>query len=496
MKYTNNLSLILITLLLICTSRLNGANNKGFDIQFKTNKFYSQYLFAQSLANAIGTSPTVKMVFEESDFAKNRAIEEAIGKIEQINLFYEYEFEGYPDHRFNGIQLWQLLKIAASNSVDVNDFSSRVVGMLPMNDLLSLVESLNTLATVHEQLIWNPNVKKLTKYIEKLQTEADKGNFQKNFAKAAKFYQSTWDNRLPFKVYVLPIPIFQGGAYELATPEGNILTYSINPRKNRDEAKDLGVIFHELCHILWQNQSMVIQTEQEALLLKHTSIYKVLGYQVLDEALATALGQGWYYKQLRGELDEEEWYAVEQIDEVSKTIYRLVETYVEGGKALDDEFVNQYLHLYEKNFAEGLFEVHSNMSNVNLLMEESLADPNILFPHFFENFSMRSIQDYNPIDEQNFNDWQNGLGTKMVITALGSPSYAYLASKLDWLPKIKKPENRIFTNIVNGEQYYILVVNDLEQVGDAFKVLRKNGKIKDSLEQIDLSKATPKEKGN
>ena len=251
--------------------------------------------------------------------------------------------------------------------------------------------------------------------------------------------------------------------------------------------KDLGVIFHELCHILYQNQAADIQQHQERLFLSHPSPYKILAYQILDEALATALGQGWYYQQLNGALDLDIWYAVEQIDKVSKTIYMLVEEYVDASKTLDTVFVNRYLQLYENEFAESLFEVQSNISNVNLLIDESFANPNVLFPYFFQHFNMRSIQHFNPIDEQHFYDWQNKLGTKMIILDKKANSNYFIKNKLEWLPLNNKIKDTLYTNIVNGEQYYILMVSDFESIGKIFELLSKRKKIYPTFEVIEMN---------
>lgn len=479
-------ALLILTLSFLILSPLKGSNKGEIKIQFETNKFYSHYLFSQALANAMGTSPTMKVIFDESDFAKEETIQKAITKIQQINTFYEYKFEGYPKHRYNGIQLWQLLKIAASTSTNLDDFSSRIIGMLPANDLSDLIESVKVLEPVHEQLVWEPNKEPLDNYLKQLRKEALKGNFQRNFKKAANFYRSTWNHSIPFKVFILPIPDHNGAIYEIATPEGNTLTYSIKIKKNPNLAKDLGVIFHELCHILYKNQTKDIQHEQEKIFLNHSSKFKIIGYQVLDEAVATAIGQGWYYKELIGKLDPDMWYAVEQVNNVGKAIFDLVEEYMDSDKTLDTDFVNRYLQLYEHKFADDLTSIKLNMSNVNLLMSESMSNPNLVFPYFFEYFDMRSIQDITPLNEQNLLDWQHTLGTKMIILDSKSKRYDFLSKRIDWLPKMENPENILITNIVNGEQYYILIISAFEDIKKAFKLLIKKENLNNRLEKTSI----------
>ena len=96
---------------------------------------------------------------------------------------------------------------------------------------------------------------------------------------------------------------------------------------------------------------------------------------------------------------------------------------------------------------------------------------------------MRTIKDFNQIDEQNFNDWKDKLGTKMAIVDINSKSYEFLRTKMTWLPKVDKKKELLITKIIEGEHYYIILVSNHEQLGKAFELMNEKGKIKTALEE-------------
>ena len=55
-----------------------------------------------------------------------------------------------------------------------------------------------------------------------------------------------------------------------------------------------GVIFHELCHSLFKAQPMALQKELDSWFLSLRTPHAIFAYRYYNEALATALGNGWF----------------------------------------------------------------------------------------------------------------------------------------------------------------------------------------------------------
>ena len=482
-----NIFIVIISLTVGLKLNAQSIDKANQQVNFKTNKFYSLYMFAQGLASSPDASPTIKVAFDQSEYAKNKDLIGSIKSLENINTFYSYTFNGYPEYRDFNVQLWQLLKVVAANSANINEFKLGMAGMLPINDINSMVESLVNLQDLHEEMVWKPNVEALEKYIETLSREASKGGFDKVFEKTINFYGTNWDNNLPMNVYVLPLPTVEKNTIEIASPDGNILTYSVPIKEGRDIAEDLGVIFHELDHILFKNQPAHLQKNLEEYFLNNRSRYKVIGYRVLDEALATALGQGFYYQHITGKTDEGSWYDIPQVNKVAKSIYPLLAEYLDKNQPIDSLFVDRYLELYKDNFPEDLTDIQSNISNVNILMSQAYSDRNKVFGPFFSYFAMRSINDEETINSNNISSWTNTLGTKVAILQKDSDEYAQLKEKLDWLPNINGSKEQIITKLHEGNHYYILIISDYNSIDDGLQIIHDKEKIKIELEVIELS---------
>ncbi len=117
-----------------------------------------------------------------------------------------------------------------------------------------------------------------------------------------------------------------------------------------ETARDrVGVVVHELVHYLY---SLAPPTWQKlrlegAMRVKSADSSVALG--LLDEALATAIGNGVVEKQLRGDAGFKAYesrplsfYNNPQIDQSAKLMVDLVEQYLAEGRSMDQAFVDQY----------------------------------------------------------------------------------------------------------------------------------------------------------
>lgn len=63
---------------------------------------------------------------------------------------------------------------------------------------------------------------------------------------------------------------------------------------------DLGTVIHETAHAIYERQERTLQYAMEKFFLHYPSPYAPLAYRYLNEALATALGNGMFMKRLTG----------------------------------------------------------------------------------------------------------------------------------------------------------------------------------------------------
>jgi len=71
MRYIN--TILFLTFFLLISSKLTGESTNQLNIQFETSEFYSHFIFSQSLGGSPGTSPTLKLIYDESEFAQKKS---------------------------------------------------------------------------------------------------------------------------------------------------------------------------------------------------------------------------------------------------------------------------------------------------------------------------------------------------------------------------------------------------------------------------------------
>src|SRR5690606_27185854 len=109
-------------------------------------------------------------------------------------------------------------------------------------------------------------------------------------------------------------------------------------------------------------------------------------YLLLNEALATALGNGYVFEQLNGVLDTEDWYFNKYINLMAKEIYPLVKEYLDNNKPIDKKFVDEYIGIYDRKFSGWQNELDNLLVNRYIITD----NPND-FNYFRKNYRYSSV---------------------------------------------------------------------------------------------------------
>ncbi|MEM6770479.1 MAG: hypothetical protein AAF597_07860, partial [Bacteroidota bacterium] len=213
---------------------------------------------------------------------------------------------------------------------------------------LKLMECLREMAPLYDDFIWEEERAATSAMEEKL--GAYRARVKTLFQRIDNFYGTGWDLSIPFKVSLYPIPLRAG--VTTAVPKGNALICSFLSKSDKSYEGLLGVIVHEMCHILFDEQSVKTQQQLDAWMLSSTSPYAKLAYNYLDEGLATALGNGWAFTQLHGKYDTTQWYNDPYIEGFARALYPMVTEYMDAGKSLDQSFVERAIELFGETFPE------------------------------------------------------------------------------------------------------------------------------------------------
>lgn len=368
--------------------------------------------FLETASQQLGTSWSFRKYISKH-LEKDQNFQQLVANYAALKLDYSAKRERYPEDRHIDVNTKELIWIAAVNANDIADFSQRITGYLPHEDHIAFVQVLEQAMPYYEELVWKKEqkkVRKLQKQLGKYKTEIADA-----FLKISKFYNTSWNKKIPFKVAVYPIPLASGNTS--AIPMGNTLICGFLSQREDDYEAQLGIIIHEMCHILYKEQAAAFQHQLKKWFKTSDSPYANLAYSYLDEGLATALGNGWAYEQINGKMDTGEWYNNKYIDGFAHMMFPMVSLYLREQKAIDQDFANQVIALFGQKFPKATHDINILMNHIELFANtEEEAEIDQMMNDIHDNFRIRSLWFYSTIvSGEHADKFKLGESTKLVV---------------------------------------------------------------------------------
>lgn len=361
----NGLLLIILFLFTIRTS----AQAPTFNIKY--SEPLAVFVFVKKLTPQYGENP-FKKAFLNSKFYTPE-YKNLLAQFDSLTLDYTYEFEAFPyGSKLPGMTEALLQKnLIASSSL--NDFKLRSVGLIPNSTLIQLSNLLTAFTPVYNELIFNPNKEKFEKQLKDITTYATAKNISGYFEMGLTFYNSYWDNAIPFEIAFYPLPNSQGFT---ANAFYNNAVSAIQTDFNDYESL-LSVMLHEIYHILYDEQSLAFKKEIDTYFKQNPSKYSNYAYLLMNEALATVLANGYVYEQLIQMPDTTNWYNKKYINLMAKQLYSMVKEYIALKKPIDKNFINNYIRLYEEHYPGWITELNNTL-NYRYMLSSHYSDFDIM----------------------------------------------------------------------------------------------------------------------
>lgn len=338
------------------------------ELQFQTSKVLGVYNFLETASGAMGTSQSLRAYIVEKA-SENEQIKDLASQFAGINLNYNYQWESLPRSRHSFRSTHDMILKAAALARDIDDFSDRIFGLLPVPDHNLLLELMRKTEPIYEEWIWNAHSDDIEKQRERMTAFGEP--ISKAFDKLRQFYNSEWSEGEAFKVVIYPIP--GKGGHATASPHSNVLVVGVFTGEDDLESR-AGVIVHEMCHVLYDSQGAQFQSALESWFDNSPSPYARLAKTYFDEGMATACGNGWAFKQLTGAVEKGSWYNNDYIDRFGHATYALVEEYLSEGRQLDKSFVDKAIALFEQEFPGAYLQLNAVLNNFNLYSDAVNAD--------------------------------------------------------------------------------------------------------------------------
>lgn len=330
-------------------------------VRFKISRPYALFSFLEVASGVQTHSSTFRSYVDTAISQTDTVFNHIVRDFSKLTLTYPYRREEYPSNRRQTRSTYDLLIIAAVKSNTIAEFRSNSIGILPNSTHQQLCELLSKVEPYYDRVVWRKSEKTVKDQVAGFNRYAGKAN--ELFRVFRTFYRSSWPDDIPFDVAIFPIPARQGNT--TATPHANSLCVSVLTGQ-KDLAGTMGVAMHELCHVLYDEQTSNVQFELDDVFTKSKSPYATIAYSFFDEALATVLGNGWAYQQFSGKPDTTAWYNNEYIDGFAHALYPLVSEYLQTQRPIDSVFVEQAIDLFAKKYPRALADYSIILNNIVL----------------------------------------------------------------------------------------------------------------------------------
>lgn len=447
-------------------------------VQVKFSKPFALIKFLETAKGGVSISKTFKHQIDTSYLSRDTAFVNLVNKYSNLNLDYVYSKEQYPEKRKRINSTWDLLCIAAITANTNEEFFEKIIGFYPNTDYLKLKQVVLCVEPFYDSFIYTKKNKSVIKdKTRELQSLSPKLN--QLFDKFKIFYGSTWDKSIPFNLAIYPIEGNRGQT--TATPHANSLEMGFLTKED-DNFELLSIGMHEMCHVLYDEQSLIKQQRIDSVFTDSTNTYYKMAYRYFDEALATALGNGYAYKYLSNELDSGEWYNDRYINLYAKALYPLVEQYLNQNRFIDKEFIVKSIEVFRKTFPNAIYDIEPLLIKVDVYFDaDTDQERNSVFGMMNNIFRVYSSNTSTPInDKVSLSNIKQSPETQFIIIhknqikniALIKPLFKTLTT----LPPNKKNLLISFLD-KNKRAVFIILVENEAKLKEAFLILKKQKEI-------------------
>ncbi|WP_289659832.1 hypothetical protein [Flavobacterium panacagri] len=423
------------------------------------------YLFIENLSEHYPEN-VFKTEFQKSKY-NTEHYNKIISKFDKLILDYSFRFDEYPYGSKKNMQTNDLLKKNLIETNNLTDFKLHSSGLIPNQTLTDLASCISEFTNVYNDLIYNPNKEKFEKQLAAIIKYSNDNNMNGYFETGLLFYNSSWDNAIPFVAAFYPLPNSKGFTAQ-AFCNNFISAVQVDLNSNKDL---FSVMMHETYHIVYDEQSFEVKTQIDTYFKESKSKCSNYAYQLMNEVLATALGNGYVYEKLDGKLDTEDWYNRKYISLMAKKIYPVVKEYIDQKKAMDKNFIDTYIKLYEENFPDWINELDNIMTYRYVLSENETDSRKIN-----QLFRYRSRTEFDSeITENSINKMKDTPLTKVVIISKNTAEKVkLLKNKFTELKEWKPNANKEFANkfFLNDKSQLIIINQKEATIETLFKLIK------------------------
>lgn len=349
-------------------------------INITYSRLFCTYDFLKKLTDGYPDN-IYKEKFKSSPYNTPR-FKDLIRQLDTMQLYYSFDFPDYPPGQKSSVATSSILERNLIYGTTITEFKKQSFGIIPSNDLLALAHIIDTFASVYDSLVYRPHQQAFEKKLKDLDAFVQKTQLAQYFEKGLTFYGTSWDHAVPIDIAIIP-SIEDGGFTGTAFLNNAVSEVPLN---FNDNDVLFSVLMHEIYHTIYNEQPFSFKQELKGYFNSNPAPTSQYAYLLLNEVLATALGNGYVYEQINGKADTDDWYNVKYISQMAKKIYPTLKQYLASGKRIDKAFVDTYIYLYDPSWMQEA----KHLFTYRYVLTDELKD----FTYFRKNYRYSSIYEH------------------------------------------------------------------------------------------------------
>lgn len=245
-----------------------------------------------------------------------------------------------------------LEKVALSSS-SARDFVERVRPWLGAEHTAALEKAMTELEPVFRRYYWTEAREQFLERRREVETALAAGDFEGSLARAAAFYGAELPSGEGLRLALIPHVRAPGVERTHTRGHSSGTLQVMEVVVDKPGSGTAGTVFHEFLHALWAARSSEESARWRDRFHGHGA-WGAAAYVQLNEALATAIGNGWFTRRVTGELEPGPWYADRVIDTYGQALLPVVQPALEEGRRPSDEELDGMVEAFRTALPEAL----------------------------------------------------------------------------------------------------------------------------------------------
>jgi hypothetical protein len=242
-----------------------------------------------------------------------------------------------PDSTGRQMTLSQRIACSTIDCQTLDELLDKLKLILPADDLALVANAYKHFELTYESLIWKPRYKRLMQQLEDFREGLKRVELIARLEQVRKFMKSKWPENTPFDAIIIPVPDEPRSSHADSVGKTQIVELTAE----HSFADHADTLFHELCHGLWG------RANQKKIQRDFERFDGAIAYFELNEALATALGQGWFRRvTYPNEASREVWYGRDITEHYGRGLYPLVDEYLSNDRCFDAAFAERATQIF------------------------------------------------------------------------------------------------------------------------------------------------------